>query len=294
MIIKGQKQENKPWVNIFSKFRKNSSPNQGYQISPEKTNLKQLVFTALAATFLCIFLAIYMVDKNPQIFIKLSNENTVEKVFKSITLGPFRWIDSYVRGSDLPEIYIDIKFKNFRKLQEKRKESLHKGVLITSENDYVPAKITHEGRFVKAKLRLKGDWARESNDNKMSFRVHVKGDDHLLGMRRFSLQNPQARIYDGDALFFEALKRENVLAPRHLFVDLTVNGKKIGIMALEEHFSKELLESQGKRDGVIIKFDESMVWLAESKIFKKRGFDGVYDNYKNSTLAHAKLPKSLQ
>ncbi|MBT3515571.1 MAG: hypothetical protein HN474_09695 [Nitrospina sp.] len=289
MIIKGRKQENKSWINIFSKFRKNSPPIQEHQLSPLTTSPKQLVFTALASIFFCFFLAIFMINKNPQIFIKLSAENAVEKIFKSITLGPYRLINSYIRGSDLPEIYLDIKFKNFRKLQEKRKESLHKGVLITSDDDYVPAKITHEGRFVKVKLRLKGDWARDSNDNKMSFRVHVKGDDHLLGMRRFSLQNPQARIYDGDALFFEALKRENILAPRHSFVDLTVNGKNMGIMALEEHFSKELLESQERREGVIIKFDESMVWLAESKVFKKRGFDGVYDNYKNASIEPFRL-----
>jgi len=31
-------------------------------------------------------------------------------------------------------------------------------------------------------------------------------------------------------------------------------------MALEEHFSKELLEYNGRREGVIIKFDESLFW----------------------------------
>ena len=162
-------------------------------------------------------------------------------------------------------------------------------MLITGEDDYVPAKIRHEGRTVKVKMRLKGDWARNTSDKKMSFRVHVKDNKHLLGMRRFSLQNPKARIYDGDVLFFEAVKREGVLAPRHSFVDLTVNGTKIGIMALEEHFSKELLESQGRRDGVILKFDESMVWLAESEASKGRGFEGVYDNYKNATIKPFRL-----
>ena len=191
---------------------------------------------------MCFFSGL-LINKNPQIIIKIANARTAEKVFKAITLGPFRWMDSHIRGVDLPEVYIDIKFKHFRKLQEKRKESLQRGVLITAEGDYVPAKIRHEGRTVKVKIRLKGDWARNPNDKKMSFRVHV---DHLLGMRRFSLQNPKARIYDGD-LFFEAIKREGILAPRHSFVDLTVNGTKMGIMALEEHFSKELLESQGRR-----------------------------------------------
>jgi len=230
-----------------------------------------------------------MINKNPQMIIKIANARTAEKVFKGITLGPFRWMDSHIRGADLPDIYIDIKFKFFRKLQEKRKESLQRGVLFTREGDYVPAEIRHKGRTVKVKMRLKGDWARNPSDKKMSFRVQVKDGDHFLGMRRFSLQNPKARIYDGDRLFFEAIKREGILAPRHSFVDLTVNGTKTGIMALEEHFSKELLESQGRRAGVILRFDESMVWLAESENSKGRGFEGVYDNYKNATIKPFRL-----
>ena len=31
-------------------------------------------------------------------------------------------------------------------------------------------------------------------------------------------------------------------------------------MALEEHFSKELLESQGRKESVILKYDES-IWM---------------------------------
>ena len=284
MIFKGRKKESTSWVNVFSTFRKKNLPIYSDQKLSEKATLKQLVVTVFVSIFLCAFFAAYMINKNPQFFLKIANPGTAKKVFKAITLGPFRWLDSHVRGADLPEVYVDIKFKHFRKLQEKRKESLQRGVLITTEGDYVPAKIRHEGRTIKVKIRLKGDWARNPSDKKMSFRVQVKDGDHLLGMRRFSLQNPKARIYDGDRLFFEAIKRENILAPRHSFVDLTVNGTKMGIMALEEHFSKELLESQGRRAGVILKFDESMVWLAESEVSKGRGFEGVYDNYKNATI----------
>ena len=289
MIIKSRKREATSWTNIFSTLQKNSLLTQRDQIHPEKTNLKQLAFAVLGAIFLGAFFAAYMINKNPQMIIKIANARTAKKVFKAITLGPFRWIDSHIRGADLPDVYIDIKFKFLRKLQEKRKESLQRGVLITTKGDYVPAKIRHEGRTVKVKMRLKGDWARNSSDKKMSFRVQVKNGDHFLGMRRFSLQNPKARIYDGDRLFFEAIKREGILAPRHSFVDLTVNGTKMGIMALEEHFSKELLESQRRRAGVILKFDESMVWLAESEASKGRGFEGVYDNYKNATIKPFRL-----
>ena len=192
MSLKSRKREANFWANVFSTFRKNWLPSYGDQTLSEKTTLKQLVFTVLAAIFLCAFFAVYMINKNPQIIIKIANARTAEKVFKAITLGPFRWMDSHVRGADLPEVYIDIKFKFFRKLQEKRKESLQRGVLITGEDDYVPAKIRHEGRTVKVKMRLKGDWARNPSDKKMSFRVHVKDNNHLLGNASIFVAKPKS------------------------------------------------------------------------------------------------------
>ncbi|UCD12556.1 MAG: hypothetical protein JSU88_05630, partial [Nitrospinaceae bacterium] len=68
------------------------------------------------------------------------------------------------------------------------------------------------------------------------------------------------RQFEAESLYHEHLHRENILAPRYFFVKVFINGKDIGLMALEEHFSKELLESQGRKESVIIKFDESALW----------------------------------
>ena len=46
-------------------------------------------------------------------------------------------------------------------------------------------------------------------------------------------------IVESEILLFEALKREGILVPRYFFVEVSINGKNIGLMALEEHFSKE-------------------------------------------------------
>ena len=113
MIIKGLKRGTTSWANIFSTLRKNSLLRQGDKTHSEKTNLKQLVFAVFSAFFLCAFFAVYMINKNPQIIIKIANARTAEKVFKAITLGPFRWMGSHIRGADLSDVYIDIKFKYF-------------------------------------------------------------------------------------------------------------------------------------------------------------------------------------
>ncbi|HIE72393.1 MAG TPA: hypothetical protein EYP98_20740, partial [Planctomycetes bacterium] len=39
-----------------------------------------------------------------------------------------------------------------------------------------------------------------------------------------------------------------------------INGTPKGVYYLEEHFSKELLEAQGRREGPIVRFDESAMW----------------------------------
>ncbi len=43
-----------------------------------------------------------------------------------------------------------------------------------------------------------------------------------------------------------------------------VDNQYIGVMALEEHFTKELMESQKRRESVIMAFDESYLWRARS------------------------------
>ena len=55
MIIKGRKREATFWANIFSTLRKKRLPNPNDQIPPAKTSLKQLIFTAFVAIFLCVF-----------------------------------------------------------------------------------------------------------------------------------------------------------------------------------------------------------------------------------------------
>ncbi len=193
----------------------------------------------------------------------------------------------------LPELVIDIKFEHMQKLQQKRRAAMARGILSQGADELVPASIRYEGRTIKIKLRLKGDNTDHLEGNKWSFRVHVKGKDQILGMRRFSIQHPKVRGFQGEILFFATLRHVGVLAPRYRFANVTVNGDRIGIMALEEHFSKELLESSRRREGPILKFDESLVWEATDG--KYRGFWGVFDDYRNvpiDAFRSSKIAKS--
>jgi hypothetical protein len=108
-------------------------------------------------------------------------------------------------------------------------------------------------------------------------------------MRRFSLQHPKVRRFHGQLIFSHLTKKYGILTPRFFFVKVIFNGDAKGIMALEEHFSKELLESQSRRESVIIKFDESPLWK------DKAGARSLFYTFKNAvvdTYGSKKLSKN--
>jgi len=199
---------------------------------------------------------------------------------------PARFVQSLKPLEEELLLNIDIKFKHMQQLNKKRNEALSKGILIQSLDDYVPASIRHRDWTIKVKLRLKGDLTDHLKGHKWSFRIHVKGKDHIFGLRRFSLQHPVTRGYQAETLFFETLRHVGVLTPRYFFVRVTINGDDIGLMALEEHFSKELLEASGRQDSVIVRFDESLLWAATDGMQRGglRGVRGAFDNYKNAPI----------
>ncbi|MFC1991170.1 right-handed parallel beta-helix repeat-containing protein [Chloroflexota bacterium] len=164
-------------------------------------------------------------------------------------------------------IDIDIKFEDFQKLAYKREIALANGILISSDEDYVPANIHYQDKTVAVKIRLKGDWGDHFAWDKWSLRVNVKGEDTLFGMKIFSLQSPITREYVNEWLFHQALRKEDVINLRYEFVDVSINGEHKGIYAVEESFERRLIEHNNLREGPILKFDESILWadLLENK-----------------------------
>ena len=149
--------------------------------------------------------------------------------------------------------------------------------MITEIDDYVPAVLKFNGENIRIKVRLKGDNLDHLRTDKWSFRIIVKKENHVFGMRRFSLQNPSTRFFHGQPLFFDLCRELGILAPRFVFVNVNINGDAKGIMALEEHMSKELLTYNGRRESVILRFDETDKW-------DLRNFDFSLYNFYNSKI----------
>jgi hypothetical protein len=165
-------------------------------------------------------------------------------------------------SNGLTTIFLDIPFDSLLTIEAKRTEALISGILLTSDEDFVPASMhLNDGESFPVKIRLKGDWTDHLEGDKWSFRIHVEDSQHaILGMRRFSIQAPETRNYESEWAYHQNLLQEGILTPRYYFVNVVQNGKFNGIYALEESFTEDLLESQGKREGPIIRYSEDLLW----------------------------------
>ena len=173
---------------------------------------------------------------------------------------------SLIAKNDFPKLHFYLSGGSVNKLQNKRNLTLSEDnpILITEKNDWVKAKIiVDDGNqaMAKGKLRLKGDWVDHLKDeSKLSYRVKLKKNNYVLGMSKFSIQHPKTRNYQTEALISSMMRKVGVIAPRYSFVDTRINDSLIGVMAIEEHFTKELLESQQRRAAPILAIDEDLLW----------------------------------
>lgn len=157
-------------------------------------------------------------------------------------------------------IELDIPFENWQKITAKREEALARGILIAESDDFVKGELRYQDQTIPIELRLKGDWTDHLEGNKWSFRIHVDDDQAFQGMRYFSIQDPATRNMAMEWLYFQALQREHLIALRYHFAQVIINGENKGIYAIEEHFSKELIENNQRREGPIISFSEERMW----------------------------------
>ncbi|MFQ5822506.1 MAG: hypothetical protein ACE5JB_00435 [bacterium] len=183
---------------------------------------------------------------------------------KPILLGGFKVPFNYVNSfSANPEhIIIDINHKNFQKLAYKREMALRKGYLEFDDEDdnYVSAYIRYTDKNMRAKVRLKGNILIGIKGDKWPLRIIVKGDNRLFGMKKFSIQSPRERGFLNEWFFHKFLKYNNLPCLLYDFIDVTINGKHLGIYAIEEHFKDELFPNNNLREGIIIRFDESWTY----------------------------------
>ncbi len=154
---------------------------------------------------------------------------------------------------------LNIKHKHVQKLEhERRQTSNTDGLLITTDSDdaFVPGSLTVDGQTYGVKVRNKGNWRDARGGGKWSLRVKLKDGKAVMGMSRFSLHSPATKSDLTEWFFHRWLAHLDLVAMRYDFVNVTLNGKDFGLHAIEESFTRRLIEHNQRREGVIVRFDE--------------------------------------
>ena len=173
------------------------------------------------------------------------------------------------KTANYPSVSIDNESKlffsprNMQRFAEKRSNSLSIGVNI-NDGDWMGGILFHNETGMPIKARLKGDWLDHLVGGKWSFRIKVKDDYTFERMKVFSLQNPGSRSYLFEYVSHKIFQQEGILTTRYGFTNASLNGSASGLYAYEEHFTKQLIEYNLRREGPILKFDEDPMWLTEA------------------------------
>lgn len=165
----------------------------------------------------------------------------------------------YPEFKQMEPLLIYISEPQLKKLNKQRDEALSKGILVSTDDSFVDALVYGDNKMMEAEVRLKGDWLDHLTGAKWSFRIKLKYDS-WKGMRVFSIQTPYARGFTNEWLIHQMFTENDVMATRYGFVPVYLNGSSLGLYAYEEHFQKELIEFNKRREGPIIKFSETDFW----------------------------------
>jgi len=197
-----------------------------------------------------------------------------KEIFPSLVSAIPKIIQYKINSNNTNRIDIDIKFIDLQKINSDKQKAIKNGLL--SNPTTVNAEIRFKGSTYKAKLRLKGDLAGHwTSKYRNSFRVKLKDKATILGFNKFSIQKPSERHYPYDYVFQSMMKDIGNLSSSHNFAQIYVNGVDWGVMNIEEHMSKELLEKQKRKESIIIRFSNEDKWLYGKS-------DNTYYNYKLS------------
>ncbi len=158
----------------------------------------------------------------------------------------------------LEDVKIVIDQENLYNLELQRQQRL--GKIPKNENDlykFSDGQILYNQNKFRIKLRVKGDrlihWYDKSGT---SYKIDLRGTERLWGLEEFSVQKPITRNYIYEYIFHKLLKQNGLISLNYFFVNLYFNDSNQGVYAVEEGFSKELIERNKRRNGPIFGIDE--------------------------------------
>lgn len=184
-----------------------------------------------------------------------SNANNTQ-LLNALMDAPLKYLNA---DNNIPHLQLDIQYQDWLRLVADRKQALTEGQ-IPAQRAEVKANVSYQQNKYTAKVRLQGNLLDHvAAPQRWSLRVELKGKSSLLKVKRFALLSPNVRGNHAPLLFSKTLDVAgfDIMSPQHIPVNLTVNGTQWGLMLLEEVFAKELLASNNRTEGLIVKLEQA-------------------------------------
>ncbi len=238
----------------------------------KKKTISFSLFTKIYFYFSIIIFALILLfisqtgiwDNNKKNFldrIYFNGINNYSKIFKILNTAKKKFYYTY------KEIEINIPYDNVLVIEKNRQELISSAILSGSKRKQnvgfitTSADIQSDNKNYRASIRLKGDRTVHFREKeKSSYKLEIKGDERLYGMKKFSFIKPRIRNYIHEWLFHELASEKDLIKLNYEFVYLTINGSKQGLYVLEENFGKELIERNKKRNGPIFSLLSEYDW----------------------------------
>lgn len=178
-----------------------------------------------------------------------------------------RAVPSIALGDDgLPRLALDMAFDNYSQLLGQRERALVAGAAFPAEADYLPASIRLQGEEIPVRLRLaSGDISGLRDEETWPLELVTRDDRQLEGMEHFYLRDAAANNGLAEWAFLRHLQREGFLTPRYEFVRLLLNGRDLGVYAVQQGLEPALLGQAEPLAGAVVSFDTRRLWQAAAR-----------------------------
>ena len=200
--------------------------------------------------------------------------------FKYVKKTGFNFISNALESDadDIEMFYLDVKFKEWRKLADQRNNVWNYSNMFkfypfqwhdSIDKVEIKGKIRLGNDITKVKFKLIGmNYDHFAESKKWSFRISIRGDNTIDRQKKFNLLIPRSRGYVDDFIGQNFLKELKLISLRIKPVKLILNGDDLGVYYKEEFYDKRLIEHNNFRESAIIRLNNYEIDISEAKYIK--------------------------
>ena len=283
-------------MQIYLKKKSEKKKNEKKKIS--KNYIKIFLQGYFLLTLIVGSLAMYYVGtswKVESIIKEFKNSITKAGRYEMIYLPKILFGSFLNNFNKVENLNINLKFEAELTLENNRKRAIaENGLNPNTTAREVNFTIQDKNKILKGKIRLKGGRNAHWNEKKYStYKIDLDANQYFMGMNKFSISKPRMRNYIHEWLYHEMGKELGLINLNYKFINVSINGSKKRLYALEEGFSKELIERSKRRNGPIFSLREELSMEGKKSVVEiyNKKYWNTEENYKLAEEAANKLNK---